>query len=314
MKKIFLIGTILLITVPQLFGQVQLTQYYLDGTIYNPAFAGSKDAYCIGTYFRDQWIGLTDQSGNDVSPKTAVFYLHAPLDSIHSGIGFNSLYDRAGFEESLSLKINYSYFLKLKNKNDKLGFGIGLSVMHKSIDFGMAVLAQPNDPLIPNAVTESGIIPDIDLGIMYQNNKQYYLGLSVTNFLQSKAGIGNISYQQKRYLYTTGGFYLKMVDDGHRKLELIPTFLIKSNLINLQAEANARVEVNNLYWAGISLRYQDAVAAVAGINYKGFRFGASYDLTAGKLTGASYGSLEFFVGFCQPLEKIKTVHFNTRYL
>ena len=246
--------------------------------------------------------------------KTGIFYIHAPLDSIHSGIGINTFYDRAGFEESIGLKINYSYFLNLKNKNNKLGLGIGVSLMDKSIDFSRAVLVQPNDPLIPYGVSESGLIPDIDLGAIYQSNKQYYLGLSVTNLLQSKVEIGNISYRQKRYLYTTGGYSYKMLDDGHKKIELIPTFLLKSNLVNLQAEANARVEVNNLYWAGISLRYQDAIAAVAGINYKGFRLGASYDLTVGNLTGASKGSLEFFVGFCQPLEKIKTLHFNTRYL
>ena len=114
MKKTFLIGSFLFITTYQLFSQVQLTQYFLDGTAFNPAFAGSKDAYCIGTYYRDQWIGLTDNVGNGLSPKTGIFYIHAPLDSIHSGIGFNTNYDRAGFEESLSIKINYSYFLKLK--------------------------------------------------------------------------------------------------------------------------------------------------------------------------------------------------------
>jgi len=92
--------------------------------------------------------------------------------------------------------------------------------------------------------------------------------------------------------------------------------LVKSDLINAQFEFNTRMEYNNLYWAGVSYRYQDAVAVLAGVNFNGFRIGASYDLTTSYLSKVSNGSIEVFLGYCYPIRpKVKLNSlFNTRYL
>jgi len=92
--------------------------------------------------------------------------------------------------------------------------------------------------------------------------------------------------------------------------------LVKSNLINAQVDLNARVEYNNLVWGGVSYRYQDAIALMAGVNLNGLRIGTAYDITVGSLAGSSKGSLEFFVGYNVKLnQNVKsTNNFNTRYL
>ena len=82
------------------------------------------------------------------------------------------------------------------------------------------------------------------------------------------------------------------------EMYLIPSMLVKSNFTNIQFDISARVEYNNLFWAGISWRYQDAVAVFGGVNLKGFRIGASYDLTTSYLSKVSYGSIEVFFGYC----------------
>ena len=143
-----------------------------------------------------------------------------------------------------------------------------------------------------------------------------YAGISAVNLMESSANIGSIRYDQKRNFYLTGGFYAKLIDEQNSVLYLIPSLLVKSNLTNMQADINARVEYNNRYWAGVSWRYQDALAVMAGVNLKGFRIGASYDLTTSYLSKATNGSVEFFVGYCHPIgPKIrKSCNFNTRYL
>lgn len=175
---------------------------------------------------------------------------------------------------------------------------------------------------------DSGIIPDIDFGVQYQEMKKIYVGLSGTNLLESSADIGNVRSGPKRNLYLTAGYYINLMERHKRSLYIIPSLLVKSNLSNVQFDLSARVEYNDLLWAGVSYRYQDAVAVLAGVNIKGFHIGASYDFTTSYLKEVSNGSIELFLGYCytlKPQEKQgKTYNtspkvkynslYNTRYL
>lgn len=89
-----------------------------------------------------------------------------------------------------------------------------------------------------------------------------------------------------------------------------------TDLNNMQIDINTRIEYNNAFWAGLSWRYQDAAALMAGVNLKGLRIGASYDLTTGNLSNVSNGSIELFLGYCyiiRPKVKLNRLY-NTRYL
>ena len=228
----------------------------------------------------------------------------------------NVFYDKIGFEQNLGVKFNYAYHVPFKDDNNLLSIGIGVSVLSKTIDFSRLTPEQPNDPLFKSAKKESGIIPDLDFGIQYQLYKKVYAGISAVNLMESSANIGSVRYAQKRNFYLMGGFYAKLIDERNSLLYLIPSFLVKSNLINVQADINTRVDYNNRYWGGVSWRYQDALAVMAGVNLNGFRIGASYDLTTSYLSRSSNGSVEFFVGYCHPIgpKMKKRCNFNTRYL
>ena len=157
--------------------------------------------------------------------------------------------------------------------------------------------------------------PNVDLGLYYQYESTFDIGLSGTNLLESPVKIGNVIYTQKRNLYLSSSYRITLID-SREPLCLIPSVLVKSNFINAQVDLNARVEYNNFLWGGISYRYQDAVALLAGVNLNGFRIGASYDITTGSLSGASKGSVEVFVGYDIKINPgvRSTNNFNTRYL
>ena len=316
MKKFFILSISILWFVSMAFSQVQLTQYFLDGTIYNPAFAGSQDAICTSMFGRQQWLGLTDANGNNISPQSVVFNIHAPIFSIKSGLGMNVIYDKAGFETNLGVKINYNYRFTFRDENKSLAVGLAGSVLSKSIDFSQFTFEQPGDPLLLSNQKESGVIPDVGFGIQYQQLKKMYVGISAINLMESSANIGNMKYRQQRYFYATTGYYLNLAARGSKSLYLIPSVLVKSDLNNMQLDINSRIEYNNAYWAGVSWRYQDAAALMAGVNLKGLRIGASYDLTIGNLSKVSNGSIEFYLGYCytiQPKVKLNSLY-NTRYL
>ena len=297
MKKVLLLSIGFILSFFPAFNQVQLTQYFLDGTLYNPAFAGSQQAICASIYGRQQWLGLTDMNGNKISPLSGVFSINAPIPVISSGVGLNVVFDKTGFEQTIGVKLNYAYRIPFKDEEKSLGIGLGLSLSRKSIDFGQLILQQPGDPLLQTQQKERAIIPDVDFGIQYQQLDKIYVGISGLNLLQYSADIGTVGYRSKRNIYLTAAYYLKLMNTQN-ELYLIPSILVKSNLINVQFDISARVEYNNLFWAGISWRYQDAVAVFGGLNLKGFRIGASYDLTTSYLSKVSYGSLEVFLGYC----------------
>lgn len=314
MKKTLLIAISILIISP-VFGQTQLTQYFLDGLMYNPAFAGSKDALCTNAFGRQQWLGFNDESNNRVAPVSGVFNIHVPLYSINSGIGLNIIYDKLGFEKNIGFKLNYSYKFLMNNEKGKLGIGLGASLLNKTINFDQLIVEQPGDPLLNTNQKVSAMAPDLDFGVYYQYANIFELGLSGTNLLESTLNIGNVAYTQKRNLYLTSSYQITLID-SREPLYLIPSVLVKSNFINAQVDVNARVEYNNFLWGGISYRLQDAVAIMAGVNFNEFRIGVAYDITTGSLSASSKGSIELFVGYNIKLNQgvRSTNMFNTRYL
>lgn len=300
MKKLILIS-IFVLCIFTSFSQIQLTQYFLDGTLYNPAFAGSQEDIYSNMYGRQQWIGLSDVNGNKISPLSFVINTNAPISAIHGGAGVNLIYDKTGFEQTLGIKLNYSYRIQLRELKANIGIGVGVSITNKSIDFGKLILEQPGDPLLSTTQKKNGFIPDFDLGVQYQQIKKINIGISATNLLESSVNIGNVKYGQKRMFYLTGEYYVKL-SKWQNELYIVPSLLIKSNLSNIQFDICTRVEYKFI-WAGASYRYQDAVSILGGFKLKGFIVGVSYDITTSKLSKGSSGSVEIFLGYSYTIQK-----------
>lgn len=315
MKRITPLLFLLMLLYVSAFGQIQLTQYMMDGSVYNPAFVGSEKAICANMFGRKQWLGFEDAAGNKVSPQTFIFNFQSPVYSISSGVGLNVISDRLGFEQNLGVKINYAYRFTLGDYHH-FGAGLALSFLNKSIDFSELIVEDPGDPLLKYNDKQSATFTDFDLGLHYRYSDKTYAGLSITNLLQSSREIGNVRYHQKTNIYFTGGYYVQLTELNFKTLYLIPSFLLKTNFASTQFDLNMIVNYNRQYWGGITYRYQDAVAVMAGIKLYGFNIGLSYDITTSKLSNASSGSLEIFVGYCYPIKpKIKPKSlYNTRYL
>lgn len=315
MKKIIIL-IICLLPLLKVHSQVQLTQYFMDGTVYNPALTGANGSICTGIFGRQQWINLTDAENNRVSPSSMVFNLQAPVYSINSGIGLYIIYDKAAFEENKGINLNYAYRIPLNNEKHHLGLGIGLSLLNRTISFDQYIPEQPGDPLLKINNKESGMLSDLNVGMIFQTGKKYFVALSVSNLLESTSEIGNVASGNSRQYNLMAEYHIAITENRSNSISLVPSVFIKATQLNTQADLSARLLFNNFYWAGLSYRYQDATALMAGINYNGFRFGASYDVSIGRLAKVNDGSVELFLGYCYPITpKVKLNSlYNTRYL
>jgi len=84
----------------------------------------------------------------------------------------------------------------------------------------------------------------------------------------------------------------------------------------VQFNLGALVEYNKKIWGGLEYRFQDAVAILAGMNFKSFRVGISYDIATSSITRYSYGGVEVMLNYCFKLktEKFRKSYKNTRFL
>jgi type IX secretion system PorP/SprF family membrane protein len=183
------------------------SQYMFNTLTYNPGVAGTSGMICATALNRQQWVGFKG------APSTTLFNVSAPISLFKRkhGVGLVIETDNVGFDKDLRLSAVYSYLLDLNI--GKLGIGVNLGMINKTIDptwnipDGDGFYSPDEDPLIP-ANKDSFIAFDAGLGV-YLNADKYYASLSVTHLNQpkikyTKEETNVISYVSRHYYLTAG--------------------------------------------------------------------------------------------------------------
>jgi type IX secretion system PorP/SprF family membrane protein len=292
----------------------QFNLYMFNQTAINPAAAGVKGGICTIGFGRSQWMGMEDQDGNAINPRTYGLTFDMPVYRIKSGVGLTVQYDQIGFEKNLDVKAHYAYHHVFRN-NHMLSGGLTVALKNKTIDYSKL---QPSgeDPSLPG-VDGSGMMTDLGLGIHYNIHRKFYAGVSMSNLLGSSSEIEGPEYQLARYYYAMAGYDFNFEDKQRRPIVLTPGFLLKATQGSVQLDLNAILTWNDLIWGGVMFRMDRAVGAMAGINYNGFSLGISYDYTLNaSFMEGSRNSLELFIKYCYPIYPgvVKKSAYNTRNL
>jgi len=281
----------LLLTASVSFAQQdpQFTHNMFNRLPVNPGFAGTSDAICANLLGRSQWMGF------EGAPSTFVLGVDAPIRSINSGIGLTIMSDQIGFENNVHAKLAYSYHLKLGT--GKLGIGLDLGMMNKSIGQGLNPL-QANDPSVPVGGEGSSTVFDAGFGLYYAS-PTFFGGISSTHLPQSTFTIESqnltANVQSVRHYYLMAGYNY----DINADLQLRPFLFVKNSPIRTQIDVNAQIVYQEKYWGGLTYRVQDAFALMVGMFIlPDLRFGLSYDVTTSRLNNYSNGSVELFLGYC----------------
>jgi type IX secretion system PorP/SprF family membrane protein len=287
-----------------------LTHYMFTNMAFNPAYAGSSEGICVTGLVRQQWIGFKADDGSKPGPQTFLLTIDSPLKFLHGGVSGYLCQDKIAQFSTINFKIGYAYRAEIGNGN--LGAGLQIGFVNSKVDFSNFNPTQEGDPVLSEKSKLSDFVMDFSLGLFYKVPEKYYLGLSADQLLQTKEP--KTHYQLRRHYYLTGGYFY--VIPRHPEFELQPSALFQYDGAVFQFNLSCLLEYNNKIWGGIEYRFQDAVAILAGMSFKSFRVGISYDIATSSMSRYSYGGVEVMLNYCFKIktEKFRKSYKNTRFL
>ncbi len=296
MKKKYLL-LILNLSAISVFAQQlpQFTQITNVLQYINPASTGAANELSIGILGRHQWIGLVDGNGESIYPRTYLFMLETPMQSINSGIGLTAYMDKIGFDMNLNIRINYAYHIKLGSVGNKLSLGASLEMINQTVDLKDYGYIAANETLKKHSASAL----DAGIGVYFSNRTGSFAGISAHNILQSKVEFENFNYiGSTQYQFITGT-KLKVSESRNLRIDFLPSLLIKTcGTVPPQYDVNALILLNERFYGGIIYRYEDAVGIKMGVVLESLKFGLSYDYTISSLRNAgSIGSPEIMIAY-----------------
>lgn len=270
------------------------SQYMFNDYITNPAVCGTHNYTPIYASVRRQWVGITD------APLSQYISANGYVGS-NFGIGGAFFNESTGPTRQTGVNISAAYHLVVGQKSAKqqttLSFGLQGSFSQFILDKTQLTTFEAYDPTIQDSYNYQ-LIPDVGFGVYLHNDRNYYVGLSAYNLVQTRNDIYNLNNQVVNRLvrnyYLTGG----MMFDLNKKWNLQPSVMFRMiEALPFQFDVNTRIIYDQRFWFGVSYRHQDAVVGLLGVRIGQLKFGYSYDYTLSDLKNFNSGSHEVALTF-----------------
>ena len=280
----------------------QFTQYFEVPTYYNPAAVGQTDFIKIRGGGRLQWLGIHG------APKSFLATADSPFKVLGKRIGAGVVISQEsiGLYRTLTLDAQLAY--KFKKWGGEFTVGVSLGMYDQGFKGSEVFIPddddyhQGTDDGIPNQDLH-GTAFDIGAGVWY-SHKYFWAGVSCTHItspsikLNTDAGdaSSNRDYEFNvgRTLYFMAGSNIPI---KNTLFEVMPSILIKSDFTFTTGELTARLRYNRFLQFGVGYRWDDAVVAMIGAEFKNFYIGYSFDYPTTAIAKASSGSHEIFLGY-----------------
>lgn len=264
------------------------TQYMFNTLMYNPAYAGTKDALSTAAIYRNQWVDF------DGAPKTVSLYAHGPIREKY-GLGLDLQHDTWGVHRWTLARGNYSYKFYVSPKA-KVSIGINTSLLFQQSNYQDVNTFETNvDPSFAEG-RNSKVQPNFGFGIFYYSN-MYYLGFSIPNIVNNKLSALSVEARQYRHYYLTGGAVLPLSD----LLKLKPSFLLKSVGGNapLEVDLTLQLYINDVVWTGLAYRTRDSFDFLLGFDLNNsIHIGYAFDLITTEIREhTTWHTHEFMLGY-----------------
>ncbi len=289
MKKLYILFFLLVCaTVTQAQQLPQLTQYYFNEYVINPAVAGRDNVFDVRTSQRHQWVGITD------APRTYTLSVHGPLFTDKMGVGAYAFTDIVGPTRRTGFQASYAYHLAF-SETARLSFSASLGLLHYALDGSKLDLRDEGDPSLANTF-ESELHPDAKFAVYFYTPK-FYAGLTIPNLIQNRLNLYEANSIENRlvpHFMLMAGYRYDINDDWMVEPSLLFKYV---NPAPLKMDLTVRVHYKNMIWAGLNYRTGEAFAPAIGYTHKDFLFfGYSYDILTNNLKNYSTGSHEVLVG------------------
>jgi len=298
--------------------ELQFTQHFDNPYLLNPAASGMMSIIDIDLGYRKQWVGIENspstiymtghsvlrfKKDNDpalggMNPDGDFMFKSPEISTgrIKNVVGGKIINDQFGAFAKTSVFGSYSFHVPF-TKTINLSFGASIGWSNVRLDRDKVTQFDEGDntysAFLANGASQHFF--DMNAGVMLYH-KKFYFGYSVTQLLSNKIDFGNIESKSNLLMthYIMGGYNW----DINEKLRLSPNVILKmAKGVPMSFELGAKLTVQKTYWAGISYRYSDAVAILAGLNFgKYVNLGYSYDIPVGGIRRQG-GSHEIHIGF-----------------
>lgn len=241
--------------------------FYLNPSILNPAFNGSKGYNELNLYYRQQWVGIED------APKIVGLNFQLPTrKNLFFGLDIYS--EEVVFQRTSVGVLTMGYALPLSKDHEirfALSGGGGLNSFNLTEDE-----LNTTDPLVFQANQNSYYL-DARFGIVYKY-KRLNLGFSLPRLLQTKSitdsNISDVEFSEVSYKV----FY------GSYDIHLSPTVFVKptvsySTVTGIEEVAGAiGLSYKDIVWVGGS--YQNTFGAFFGININNIHIQYNYEVSS----------------------------------
>jgi type IX secretion system PorP/SprF family membrane protein len=270
--------------------EVQNSLYMFNGSILNPAYAGSRDALSVVADYRNQWSGWKG------APTTSSFIMHTPLMRESIGVGVNVVNDVVGPTNKTALYGDFAYRIRLNKANDRLCFGIrgGVDLIRNNLS--ALKVNDATDPLVVNNLNFSTNALNFGSGIYYYG-KRHFLGVTAPKIMANKLSTDPNFANSKQVIhyYVIGGYVFKL----NSLWDLKPGFAIKyTQNAPLSIDGNLSVLFNEKIWFGVMYRHGAAAGANVVYNItKQLRIGYAYDYSLTNMGKYSPSTHEIMLGF-----------------
>lgn len=272
------------------------THYMFNKLMFNPAYAGAKDAICAGIIYHKQTTTFQGSTEHERTPTYQSFSINGPLKfktgSQVFGLGLDIVNDDYAFEKDLGFNVSANYHIQGLSFGT-LAAGIDVGMLQRTLNGDKLKPLIPGDPRVPNSqVTDSKA--DMGLGV-YVYDKDYYAGLSVKHLLQGKMNWISINEQYKfdRAYYLVGGYDYHL----NSSIDLQPSVLFKYQG-DFQADATVIGLYDQKFWGGLHYRLKADISIMLGMYINNhLSVGYAYDLPTTQLINY-LGNQEIYVNYC----------------
>lgn len=285
----------------------QFTQFYAAPTYLSPAFAGTAAQSRLAMQYRDQWPSIP---GAFVTYNVAFDHY---LRDLHSGVGLIATRDQAGSGAMsyTSITGQYAYEIELKRKVFvrpalQLGY-VNHAVDYTRLVFGDQLARGGDIGTYENLARRNVGYMDMGTGALFFTPK-LWLGMAVHHLNEPDQSLLLASSTVPRKFSMHGGYRLNIRTAVIRKhpQAVLFAFNYKAQGRYDQLDIGVYYE-QDPFFAGIWYRglpvkayapdrpNNDAIALLAGVVVKDWRFGYSYDLTISALAAHSGGAHELSI-------------------
>lgn len=268
--------------------EAELTQFMTNPLNYNPAFAGTDNAFTVNLLSRLQWVDVKD------APATYILNIHSPINNSKTSLGGSIISDRAGPVVLNKVKLAYSLTVKL-NHATLLSFGLSGGVNNYNVNLSKLNLADENDPLFSSNI-ENVFKPNFGAGV-FLYTPSFYLGASMPDMLNKTIPYkGTTTYfkGQSQDLLATAGYKTNLTYEVGLKGSVMAHFSDKKKSYDFALQGF----YENIFNLGAAYRLDQSAALLLGVNLNQFiSVNYSYDFPIHSKALKNFSSQEISISF-----------------